>query len=56
MAGSYPWEWEQRAIGHIQRLRKSGLSLRQIDKALEGEGFRPGSWAEWQPTTRDRSS
>jgi hypothetical protein len=35
-----PVDWEQRAIG----------------KALEGEGFRPGSGAEWQPTTRDRSS
>jgi DNA-binding transcriptional MerR regulator len=57
MAGSYPWEWEQRAIGHIQQLRKSGLSLRQIDKALEGEGFRPGSWAEWRRTpATDRHS
>jgi len=46
---------ERRAIGLARRLRRDGLSLRQIGLLLERYGLRPRSGGHWHPQTLARA-
>lgn len=46
---------EQRVLRRMRRLRKDGLSLREIGRTLESEGLDPKRGTRWHPTTVARA-